>query len=158
MTPPVKATETNPRYGAIQGPGSNRLINFVHSPDYNKFLLPHQLSQGRSRIFALFPLPSKVETVPVIKNIIFDWSGTLADDFQPVLQATNDLFAEYGKPPFSEQDFREKFFLPFPEFYQIHLPEATMANARSTSPFESRGISVVSLLVMVNWDPQNVGW
>lgn len=64
--------------------------------------------------------------MPVIKNIIFDWSGTLADDFQPVLQATNDLFAEYGKPPFSEQDFRDKFFLPFPEFYKIHLPEATM--------------------------------
>ncbi len=62
----------------------------------------------------------------MIKNIIFDWSGTLADDFQPVLQATNEIFAQYGKPPFSEADFREKFFLPFPEFYKIYLPEATM--------------------------------
>jgi len=64
--------------------------------------------------------------MPVIKNVIFDWSGTLADDFQPVLQATNEIFAQYGKPEFTAEDFREKFFLPFPEFYKIYLPEATM--------------------------------
>lgn len=62
----------------------------------------------------------------VIKNIIFDWSGTLADDFKPVYQATNELFLQYGKPGFSEVEFREKFFLPFPDFYKIYLPEATM--------------------------------
>ncbi|MEM1157127.1 MAG: HAD hydrolase-like protein [Verrucomicrobiota bacterium] len=62
----------------------------------------------------------------VIKNIIFDWSGTLADDFQPVLQATNEIFVQYGKPEFTEEEFREKFYLPFPEFYQEYLPEATM--------------------------------
>ncbi|MEM6820988.1 MAG: HAD hydrolase-like protein [Verrucomicrobiota bacterium] len=64
--------------------------------------------------------------VSIIKNIIFDWSGTLADDFKPVLQATNEIFSQYGKPPFSEEEFREKFFLPFPEFYKIYLPHATM--------------------------------
>jgi len=64
--------------------------------------------------------------VAVLRNVIFDWSGTLADDFQPVFQATNDLFLEYGKPAMSETEFREKFFLPFPEFYKIYLPEATM--------------------------------
>ncbi|MDX6767442.1 MAG: HAD hydrolase-like protein [Candidatus Methylacidiphilales bacterium] len=62
----------------------------------------------------------------VIKNIIFDWSGTLADDFAPVLQATNEIFRQYGKPAWSAEEFREKFFLPFTEFYKIHLPEATM--------------------------------
>jgi phosphoglycolate phosphatase-like HAD superfamily hydrolase/ADP-ribose pyrophosphatase YjhB (NUDIX family) len=62
----------------------------------------------------------------VIKNIIFDWSGTLADDFKPVLDATNDIFKQYGKPPFSEADFKEKFFLPFTDFYRLYLPEATM--------------------------------
>ncbi len=62
----------------------------------------------------------------VIRNVIFDWSGTLADDFQPVLKATNELFIQYGKPPLSEEEFRETFFLPFPEFYQQYLPEATM--------------------------------
>ncbi|MEM6883483.1 MAG: HAD hydrolase-like protein [Verrucomicrobiota bacterium] len=62
----------------------------------------------------------------VIKNIIFDWSGTLADDFQPVLQATNEIFVQYGKPEFTAEEFRKKFYLPFPEFYKEYLPEATM--------------------------------
>jgi phosphoglycolate phosphatase-like HAD superfamily hydrolase/ADP-ribose pyrophosphatase YjhB (NUDIX family) len=62
----------------------------------------------------------------VIKNIILDWSGTLVNDFPPVLEATNEIFRQYGKPAFTEAEFREKFFLPFPEFYKIHLPEATM--------------------------------
>ncbi len=61
-----------------------------------------------------------------MKNIILDWSGTLVDDFKPVLEATNEIFKQYGKPAMSESEFREKFFLPFPDFYKIYLPEATM--------------------------------
>lgn len=64
--------------------------------------------------------------MPLIKNIIFDWSGTLADDFEPVWKATNEIFRQYGKPAWTREDFREKFCLPFTEFYKIHLPEATM--------------------------------
>jgi phosphoglycolate phosphatase-like HAD superfamily hydrolase/ADP-ribose pyrophosphatase YjhB (NUDIX family) len=64
--------------------------------------------------------------MPVIHNIIFDWSGTLADDFEPVWKATNDIFRQYGKPDWTREEFREKFFLPFTEFYKIYLPEATM--------------------------------
>jgi len=60
----------------------------------------------------------------VFKNLILDWSGTLVDDFPPVLTATNRIFEIYGKPAFTDAEFREKFFLPFPEFYKIHLPEA----------------------------------
>jgi phosphoglycolate phosphatase-like HAD superfamily hydrolase/ADP-ribose pyrophosphatase YjhB (NUDIX family) len=65
--------------------------------------------------------------MPVIQNLILDWSGTLVDDFPPVLTATNRIFEIYGKPHFTEADFREKFFLPFPEFYRLHLPEVTQA-------------------------------
>lgn len=61
-----------------------------------------------------------------MKNIILDWSGTLVDDFKPVLEATNEIFKQYGKPAMTESEFREKFFLPFPDFYKIYLPEATM--------------------------------
>ncbi|MCS7064417.1 MAG: HAD hydrolase-like protein [Methylacidiphilales bacterium] len=61
-----------------------------------------------------------------IRNIILDWSGTLVNDFPPVLEATNEIFRQYNKPPMSEEEFREKFFLPFPEFYKRYLPEATM--------------------------------
>lgn len=64
--------------------------------------------------------------MPVIKNIILDWSGTLVDDFNPVLEATNEIFRQYNKPPFTAEEFREKFYLPFTEFYQEYLPEATM--------------------------------
>jgi len=61
-----------------------------------------------------------------IKNIILDWSGTLADDFSPVVEATNQIFIEHGKAPFSHEEFREKFRLPFTEFYAEYLPEAQM--------------------------------
>lgn len=64
--------------------------------------------------------------MPVIKNVILDWSGTLVDDFSPVLAATNDIFKQYGKPPMTAEEFREKFFLPFTEFYKVYLPEATL--------------------------------
>jgi phosphoglycolate phosphatase-like HAD superfamily hydrolase/ADP-ribose pyrophosphatase YjhB (NUDIX family) len=64
--------------------------------------------------------------MPVIRNIIFDWSGTLADDFEPVWKASNELFAAYGKPAWTREEFREKFFLPFTDFYKIYLPEAKM--------------------------------
>ena len=64
----------------------------------------------------------------VIKNLILDWSGTLVDDFPPVLTATNALFVKRGFPAFTSSEFREKFFLPFPEFYRVHLPDATMAD------------------------------
>ncbi len=61
----------------------------------------------------------------MIRNIIFDWSGTLADDFICVLAATNNLFCDFGRPEMSAAEFRAKFRLPFMEFYAEHLPEAT---------------------------------
>ncbi|HEY8966623.1 MAG TPA: HAD-IA family hydrolase [Candidatus Methylacidiphilales bacterium] len=62
----------------------------------------------------------------VIKNLILDWSGTLVDDFPPVLTATNALFVKRGFPAFTRDEFREKFRLPYAEFYRDHLPHATM--------------------------------
>src|SRR5260221_1591036 len=61
-----------------------------------------------------------------IRNVILDWSGTLVDDFNPVLEATNEIFKHYGRPAFTAADFREKFYLPFPEFYKEHLPESAL--------------------------------
>lgn len=62
----------------------------------------------------------------MIKNLIFDWSGTLVNDFPFVFQAMNDIFIEHGKDAWSEEEFREKFYLPFPDFYKEHLPELSM--------------------------------
>ncbi len=58
-----------------------------------------------------------------IKNLIFDWSGTLVDDSGPTLDATNVVFGRYGLPAFSWEDFQKSFRLPYPEFYEEFLPE-----------------------------------
>jgi phosphoglycolate phosphatase-like HAD superfamily hydrolase/ADP-ribose pyrophosphatase YjhB (NUDIX family) len=64
--------------------------------------------------------------MPEIRNVILDWSGTLVDDFSPVLEATNKIFEHYGRPVFTEEEFREKFYLPFPEFYREYLPDSAL--------------------------------
>jgi phosphoglycolate phosphatase-like HAD superfamily hydrolase/ADP-ribose pyrophosphatase YjhB (NUDIX family) len=61
-----------------------------------------------------------------IRNLIFDWSGTLADDLPPVVEATNAVFVAHGKPPFTIEEFKDKFYLPFTQFYEEFLPEATL--------------------------------
>jgi phosphoglycolate phosphatase len=65
------------------------------------------------------------------KNMIFDWSGTLVDDMAPTLEATNAVFELYGKPPFDRETFRKVFHLPYPNFYQKHIPEASLADLES---------------------------
>lgn len=60
----------------------------------------------------------------MIRNVILDWSGTLADDLSAVLLATNLIFREYGKQEFTLEQFRRHFRLPFSEFYSEFLPEA----------------------------------
>lgn len=61
-----------------------------------------------------------------IRNVIFDWSGTLVDDFPPVFAATNAIFTAFGEEPWSEGQFRERFYLPFTDFYRQWLPGATL--------------------------------
>ena len=63
----------------------------------------------------------------VIRNIIFDWSGTLVDDLPAVLDATNHVFAKYGVPPLTLDQFRAEFCLPFKGFYLRYLPHVPIA-------------------------------
>jgi phosphoglycolate phosphatase len=62
----------------------------------------------------------------VIRNIIFDWSGTLVDDLPAVLKASNFVLAQAGKPAMSLEQFRAEFTLPFKKFYDRHTPEVPM--------------------------------
>jgi len=62
----------------------------------------------------------------MIRNLLLDWSGTLADDLGPVLVATNAIFREFGRPELSLEEFRRSFRLPFSGFYAELLPEATL--------------------------------
>ena len=62
----------------------------------------------------------------MIRNLLLDWSGTLADDFGPVLKASNAIFRDFGRREFTVEEFRRHFRLPFMEFYAEFLPEATL--------------------------------
>jgi phosphoglycolate phosphatase len=60
---------------------------------------------------------------PMLKAIIFDWSGTLVDDMPPVIEATNSILARCGRPLMDRETFRREFCLPFDNFYKKHAPE-----------------------------------
>jgi phosphoglycolate phosphatase-like HAD superfamily hydrolase/ADP-ribose pyrophosphatase YjhB (NUDIX family) len=63
----------------------------------------------------------------VIRNIIFDWSGTLVDDLPAVLAATNFVFEACGVKPMSLETFRAEFCLPFKGFYERFVPGVPIA-------------------------------
>ena len=73
-------------------------------------------------LFALFVLNEIV-----IRNIIFDWSGTLVDDLPAVLKASNYVLTQSGKPAMTLEQFRAEFQLPFTNFYDRHTPDVPMA-------------------------------
>ncbi|HEY2951018.1 MAG TPA: HAD family hydrolase [Verrucomicrobiae bacterium] len=58
----------------------------------------------------------------MIRNIIFDWSGTLVDDLPAVWQATNHVLVLAGREAMSLEQFRAEFCLPFTTFYDRHTP------------------------------------
>jgi phosphoglycolate phosphatase-like HAD superfamily hydrolase len=61
----------------------------------------------------------------VIRNLIFDWSGTLVDDLPAVLEASNYVFRQAGVPELTREQFRAEFCLPFKTFYDrfvAHVP------------------------------------
>jgi phosphoglycolate phosphatase-like HAD superfamily hydrolase/ADP-ribose pyrophosphatase YjhB (NUDIX family) len=69
----------------------------------------------------------KVATVgAVIRNVIFDWSGTLVDDLPAVLVATNHVLQQAGLPAMSRDRFRAEFKLPFTGFYERYTPDIPM--------------------------------
>ncbi len=62
----------------------------------------------------------------MIRNIIFDWSGTLVNDLPAVWQATNHVFRQAGVPEISLDKFRAEFVLPFKGFYDRYVPQVPM--------------------------------
>jgi len=63
----------------------------------------------------------------VIRNVIFDWSGTLVDDLPAVWEATNHVLRRARRPPLSLEQFRAEFCLPFTLFYDKHVPDIPLA-------------------------------
>jgi phosphoglycolate phosphatase len=61
-----------------------------------------------------------------VRNIIFDWSGTLVDDLAPVVDATNAVLRHCGKSVMTREEFVREFELPFALFYARLLPETPL--------------------------------
>jgi phosphoglycolate phosphatase-like HAD superfamily hydrolase/ADP-ribose pyrophosphatase YjhB (NUDIX family) len=83
----------------------------------------------------------------VIRNVIFDWSGTLVDDLPAVWASTNEVLRHFALPELSLDQFRVHFRLPFEGFYQdfagrVPLPELEACFHRC---FRVRQESVVEL-------------
>lgn len=62
----------------------------------------------------------------MIRNVIFDWSGTLVDDLPAVWEATNYVLKNAGLPAMSLEEFRSEFSLPFVNFYRRYTPHIPM--------------------------------
>ena len=62
----------------------------------------------------------------MIRNIIFDWSGTLVDDLSAVWRSTNYTFEQAGRPVMTREEFRSEFSLPFDEFYERVTPGVSL--------------------------------
>jgi len=63
-----------------------------------------------------------ITLLAVIRNIIFDWSGTLVDDLPAVWKATNYVLVQAERAEMSLEQFRAEFCLPFTIFYDRHVP------------------------------------
>ncbi len=73
------------------------------------------------------PTPEYAVTLPfVIRNIIFDWSGTLVDDLPAVWKATNFALAQAQCAEMTLKKFRAEFCLPFTHFYDRHAPNVPL--------------------------------
>lgn len=62
----------------------------------------------------------------MIRNVIFDWSGTLVDDLEAVWRSTNFTFEQAGRPVMTLDEFRSEFFLPFDQFYEQVTPGVSL--------------------------------
>ncbi|MDO8740439.1 MAG: HAD family hydrolase [Candidatus Woesearchaeota archaeon] len=54
----------------------------------------------------------------MIKNIIFDWSGTLSDDWDSGHTAAMRVFKKLGLKVLSSEEHKKEFILPYMNFYK----------------------------------------
>ncbi|MFH0922830.1 MAG: HAD hydrolase-like protein, partial [Candidatus Micrarchaeota archaeon] len=57
------------------------------------------------------------------KAIIFDWSGTLSDNFHCFCKVCGRMFKELGRPPISEEEIRLNFTIPYMKFWNKYFPD-----------------------------------
>ncbi len=57
------------------------------------------------------------------KAFIFDWSGTLSDNFHLFLIVCNKIFIDLGRKPLPEVEVRNNFTLPYMKFWNKYFPD-----------------------------------
>jgi phosphoglycolate phosphatase len=62
----------------------------------------------------------------MLRNLILDWSGTLADDFGPVAGARKLIFRRFGHAELLLEEFRECSRGPFDSFYDDLPPDVAL--------------------------------
>ncbi len=62
----------------------------------------------------------------MIRNVIFDWSGTLVDDLPAVWRASNHALERAGVPAMPLDQFRREFRLPARDFYIERVPKEAL--------------------------------
>lgn len=58
-------------------------------------------------------------------TIIFDWSGTLSNNFHNFYLICKMEFQEFGISPISKKEIRKNFTLPYMNFWKIYIPNLT---------------------------------
>lgn len=57
------------------------------------------------------------------KAFIFDWSGTLSDNFHCFCQVCNLMFQDLGKNPILKKEIKLNFTLPYMKFWNRYFPD-----------------------------------
>ena len=56
-------------------------------------------------------------------NIVFDWSGTLADDHKITWNLTNQVLENFGGVAISFDTYKKEFVIPVDKFYLKYCPD-----------------------------------
>ncbi|PCI25061.1 hypothetical protein COB57_02455 [Candidatus Peregrinibacteria bacterium] len=61
----------------------------------------------------------------MIKNIIFDWSGTLLNNFDQLYEVSMSVFKTLGKEKLSKEKYKTEHVAPYMNFWNKYIPNIT---------------------------------
>ena len=59
-------------------------------------------------------------------NIVFDWSGTLADDHKLTWDITNQVLENFGSAAIAFDTYQKEFVIPVDKFYSKYCPNVSI--------------------------------
>ncbi len=83
----------------------------------------------------------------MIRNLLFDWSGTLVDDLPSVLSAVNGMLRASGREEMTRPEFQARFRLPYTSFFEEVLPGVALEQIQQLYlahfPHVSEGVTLL---------------